>query len=80
MHYYSGSAKKAAIFWDDSVSRIVVASETSEATSVITASAYAALEAGSLWIKDADGQEEVIGVNGSNVRILHNITVDGGAF
>ncbi len=80
MHYYSGSAKKAAIFWDDSVQRIVVASDTSENTSVITASAYAALEAGSLWIKDADGQEEVIGVNGSNVRILHNITVDGGAF
>ena len=79
MHYYSGSAKKAAVFWDDSVARIVVASETSETTSVITASAYAALEVGSLWVKDADGQEEVIGVSGST-RILHNITVDGGSF
>ena len=80
MHYYSGSAKKAAVYWDDSVSRVVIASETSETTSVLTASAYAALEVGSLWIKDADGQEEVIGEDTGGQRILHNITVDGGSF
>ncbi len=34
MHYYSGSAKKAAVYWDDSVARVVIASETSESTSV----------------------------------------------
>ena len=80
MHYYSGSAKKAAVYWDDSAGRVVVGSDVSESSSVMTAAAYAALEIGSLWLKDADGQEEVIGVNGSNVRILHNITVDGGSF
>ena len=79
MHYYSGSAKKAAVYWDDSVGRIVAASETSETSSVITASAYAALEVGALWIKDAVGQTETIGVSGGQ-RILHNITVDGGSF
>jgi hypothetical protein len=79
MHYYSGSAKKAAVYWDDSVGRVVVASETSETSSVLTASAYAALESGSLWIKDAAGQTETIGHDGSQ-RILHNITVDGGSF
>ena len=79
MHYYSGSAKKAAVYWDDSAGRVVVGSDVSESSSVMTAAAYAALEIGSLWVKDADGQEEVIGVTGST-RILHNITVDGGSF
>ena len=79
MHYYSGSAKKAALYWDDSVARVVVGSDVSESTSVLTAAAYAALEVGSLWIKDAVGQTETIGVSGGQ-RILHNITVDGGAF
>ena len=79
MHYYSGSAKKAAVYWDDSVSRVVVGSDVSESTSVLTAAAYAALEVGSLWIKDSVGQTETIGVSGGQ-RILHNITVDGGSF
>ena len=79
MHYYSGSAKKAAVYWDDSVSRVVIGSDVSESTSVMTAAAYAALEVGSLWIKDAVGQTETIGVSGGQ-RILHNITVDGGSF
>jgi len=79
MHYYSGSAKKAAVYWDDSVSRVVVGSDVSESTSVMTAAAYAALEVGSLWVKDSVGQSETIGVSGGQ-RILHNITVDGGSF
>ena len=79
MHYYSGSAKKAAVYWDDSVQRIVVASDTSESTSVITAAAHAALEAGQLWIKDTAGTSAVITYANSQ-RELQNITVDGGAF
>ena len=79
MHYYSGSAKKAAVYWDDSVQRVVVAANVSESTSVLTAAAHAALETGSVWIKDAAGTTETIGHDGSQ-RILHNITVDGGAF
>jgi len=79
MHYYSGSAKKAAVYWDDSVQRVVVAANVTESTSVLTAAAHAALETGSVWIKDAAGTTETIGHDGSQ-RILHNITVDGGAF
>ena len=79
MHYYSGSAKKAAVYWDDSVSRIVLGSDVSESTSVMTSSTYATVEAGGLWIKDAVEQSEVIGNDGTT-RSLANITVDGGSF
>ena len=79
MHYYSGSAKKAGVFWDDSVSRVVIGSDLTENTSVMTVNAHAALEVGSVWVKDAAGTSETIGHDGSQ-RILHNITVDGGSF
>ena len=79
MHYYSGSAKKAAVYWDDSAARVVVGSDVSESSSVMTAAALADVEIGSLWVKDSVGQSETIGVSGGQ-RILHNITVDGGSF
>jgi len=78
-HYYSSSAKKAAVFWDDSVGRIAFGADVSESTSVITNSTHATIEAGGLFIKDAAGLEEVIGHDGT-VRQLTNITVDGGSF
>jgi len=81
LNYYSGSAKKAAVYWDDSVSRIALASDVSEASSVLTANAYAALEVGSLYINNActGGVQEVIGCIGSELN-LQNIVVDGGVF
>ncbi len=80
MHYYTGgAAKKAALYWDDSVARIVFGSDVSESTSVMTASTYATIEAGGMYIKDAVGQSEVIGNDGTT-RSLANITVDGGSF
>jgi len=78
-HYYSGSAKKAAVYWDDSVSRIAIGSSVTESTSVLTASTYAALEIGSLWVNDCAGQSQVISCTGSE-RFLENITIDGGTF
>jgi len=78
-HYYSASAKKAAVYWDDSVSRIAVASEVSESSSVLTASTYAGFEIGSLWVNDCAGQSQVISCTGSE-RFLENITIDGGTF
>mgnify|MGYP003310620023 FL=1 len=78
-HYYSGSAKKAAVFWDDSVGRIAFGAEVSESTSVLTNSTHATLEAAGLFVKDAAGLSEVIGHDGS-LRQLTNITVDGGSF
>ena len=78
-HYYTSSAKKAGVYWDDSASRVVVSSDLSESSSVITSSAYAALEVGSLWVTDCAGTSQVINCSGTT-RTLENITIDGGAF
>ena len=78
-NYYTTSAKKAAVYWDDSASRIAVASDVSESSSVLTASAYAALEIGALWVNDCAGQSQVISCSGST-RNLENITIDAGTF
>jgi hypothetical protein len=78
-HYYSGSAKKAAVFWDDSVGRIAFGAEVSESSSVLTNSTHATIEAGGMFVKDAAGLSAVISHDGS-VRQLSNITVDGGSF
>ena len=78
-HYYSGSAKKAAVFWDDSVGRIAFGAEVSESTSVLTNSTHATIEAGGMFIKDAAGLSAVISHDGS-LRQLSNITIDAGSF
>jgi hypothetical protein len=80
LHYYSGSAKTAAMFWDDSAGRIVVASEVTESTSVMGSITYANLEIGALTVTDCQGiSQSVITCSGST-RTLENITIDGGSF
>lgn len=79
LNYYTDSAKKAAVYWDDSASRIAIASEVSESNSVLTANAYAALEIGSLWVNDCAGQSQVIDCS-NGVRTLQNVTIDAGTF
>ena len=78
-HYFDTAAKKAAVYWDDSVSRIAIGSSVTESSSVLTANAYAALEIGALWINDCAGQSQVISCTGSE-RFLENITIDAGSF
>jgi len=78
-HYFTSSAKKAGVYWDDSVSRVVVSSDLSESSSVITSATYAGFEIGSLWVNDCAGQSQVISCTGAE-RFLENITVDGGLF
>jgi hypothetical protein len=78
-NWYNGSAKKASVYWDDSVSRIGIASDISESSGVLTANAYAAVEIGSLWVTDCAGTSQVISCSGSE-RFLNNITVDCGTF
>jgi len=78
-NYYTASAKKAAVYWDDSSSRVVISDDVSESTGVLTAAAHAALEIGSLWVNDCAGQSQVINCSGST-RTLENITIDGGTF
>ena len=79
MNYYSGSAKKAAFYWDDSAARFVLAGEASETSGVMTPSAYGGLEIGSLYVNDCAGQSQVISCSGTT-RSLENITLDGGSF
>ena len=79
MHYYTTSAQIAAVFWDESVNRVAVASSVTESANVMTEIAYADLEIGGLWVNDLAGQTQVIRHNGTE-RILENITVDGGSF
>ena len=79
-HYYDASAKKAAVYWDDSVGRIKVASEVTESNSILTAAANGALEIGGLYVAGCEGSPvEVIGCVNGEVTIT-NAVIDGGAF
>jgi hypothetical protein len=78
-NWYNGSAKKASIYWDDSLQRVGIASDISESTGVLTANAYASVEIGSLWVTDCTGTSQVISCTSSQ-RFLENITVDCGTF
>ena len=80
LHYYSGSAKTAAMFWDDSAGRIVVASEVTETTSVMGSITYANLEIGALTVTDCQGNNQAVITCSGSTRTLENITVDGGSF
>jgi hypothetical protein len=79
MNYFDGSAKKAAFYWDDSAGRMVAASAVSESSGVLTASTFAGLEVGSLYLNDCAGASQVISCSGTT-RSLENITIDGGSF
>ena len=79
MNYYDGSAKKAAVYWDDSAGRFVFGEEVSESSGVLTASTYGGLEVGSLYLNDCAGASQVISCSGTT-RSLENITIDGGTF
>ena len=79
MNYYDGSAKKAAIFWDDSAGRFALASEATETTGVLGSLTYGGLEVGSLYLNDCAGASQVISCSGTT-RSLENITIDGGSF
>ncbi len=83
-HYYDSvatAAKKAAVYWDDSESKIAFASEVSEANNVLTATAYATILAGGLEINNActGGTDTVISCVNDELA-LSNIVVDGGQF
>ena len=51
----------------------------SETSSVITATTYAPLEVGQLWVNDCAGSSQVISCTGTE-RFLENITIDAGTF
>jgi len=81
LHYYDDAARLGAVFWDDSTSRIVLASRVGESSGVLTVDSgyYAPVEIGALWVTDCAGTSQVISCTGAE-RFLENITVDGGQF
>ena len=79
MNYFDGSAKKAAMFWDDSAGRFAFGSVVTETTGVLGSVTYGGVEMGSLYLNDCAGASQVISCSGTT-RSLENITIDGGAF
>jgi hypothetical protein len=79
MNYYDTVSRKAAVFWDDSVSRVGIASRVTEANKVLTVQSYADLQAASLWITDCEGTSKIINCTDST-RKLENILIDAGTF
>ena len=86
-YYKSNVNKRAGVFWDDSVSRLAFASETTVTNDsgtastdpLVTVNTWAPIEVGSLWVNDCAGQSQVISCTGTE-RFLQNITVDAGTF
>ena len=79
-NYYTSSAKKAAVYWDDSTSRIVVSQDVSESSGVLTSATGGALEVASLYVNGCTGAaEEVIGCDSGTI-VITNATIDGGSF
>ena len=79
MNYYSGSAKKAAFYWDDSAGRFVVSAVATESAGVLTNSTAGGFEIGSLYLNDCAGNTQVVSCSGTT-RSLENISIDGGTF
>ena len=78
-NYYTDAAKKAAVYWDDSTSRIVVSQSVSESSGVLTNNTGGALEVASLYVSGCGGTNEIIGCSGGEV-VITNATIDGGSF
>ena len=80
-NYYTTSAKKSGIFWDDSTGRIGIASDLTVTNNVVDTSStvWAPIEIGALWLNDCAGQSQVIAC-AAGQRTLENITIDGGSF
>jgi hypothetical protein len=79
LNYYDTQSRKAAVYWDDSLSRIAIASRVIETSEVLSASKYSDIEIGGLWVNDCAGQSQVISCSNA-VRKLENINIDGGTY
>jgi len=78
-NYYTNSAKKAGVYWDDSSSRVVISADVSESSGVLTSNTGGTLEVASLYVSGCAATREVIGCSGSDI-VITNATIDGGSF
>jgi hypothetical protein len=79
MHYFASSAKKAAVYWDDSAGRIILSKDITESANVLTNNAGAEIEVGGLHITGCSGTQEIISCSSGEV-VITNATIDGGSF
>lgn len=79
LNYYDTQPRKASFYWDNSSSRIALASRVIESSEVLSVSSYGNVEMGGLWINDCAGQSSVISCS-DGIRTLENITIDGGMY
>ena len=86
LHYFDDAARLSAVYYDDSVSRVVLAQRVGESSGVLTVDAgyYANVELQGLFVTDTAGSGEAVisytTIGGVTARHLQNITVDGGTF
>jgi len=73
------SAQKAAMYFDNDDDRMKFVQQATLVGNSVVASAYAALEIGSLWLNDCAGQSQVISCDNGE-RQLENITLDCGVY
>ena len=81
-YFASGSAKKSAIYWDESAGRMVVSADVTEgsSTGILSSNTAAGLEIASLHVAGCTGSTvEVIGCSGSEI-VISNATLDAGTF
>jgi hypothetical protein len=77
----TSSAQKAAMYFDNDDDRMKLVTRASVFHNTVIASAYAALEVGSLWINDCAGQSQIVTCDESkNERLLQNISLDCGQY
>lgn len=67
------------MYYDNDDDRFKFAQRSTLSGNSVIASAYAALEVGSLWLNDCAGQSQVIDCEDGE-RLLTNISIDCGAY
>jgi len=86
-HYFDSAAKQAAVYWDDSATRIAIASSVTESvTNVLSSVTYADVEIGKLFINDLSGNPAGAGStvlyfdSTQSQVVLENTLIDCGTF
>lgn len=75
----TNSSQKAAMFYDNDDDRMKFVRQASLVGNSVVASAYAALEVGSIWLNDCAGQSQIVDCKDGE-RLLENISIDCGSY
>jgi len=75
----TNASEKAVMYYDNDDDRMKFAQRSVVEGNSVVATAYAALELGSLWINDCAGQSQVIDCRDGE-RLLENITIECGSY